>query len=447
MLHATVDAHNQLDTLWIMDMKVEFEEALSALDKIDFTSCSLDLLNVFETTIRYLGGFIAAYDLTDGKYPSLLAKATELGEMLYVAFDTPNRMPMTHWNFRKALAGEAQVADETVLIAEIGSLTLEFTRLSQLTGDPKYFDAVQRIMQPMDEQQQKTNLPGIWPVLINARTLNFTTGVWFSLGGMADSAFEYLPKQHMLLGGATEQYKNMYERSLAAMKEYLFYRPMLPDMNDILFPGQVISDGKTPLDHLQLEPQAQHLDCYLPGMVAIGAKLFQSDSDLAIAKKLVEGCLWGYEAGPNGMMPEIFHFVSCAHNQFCNWDERLYNQALTQSYEGRTPPPPEERMPGVTKIDDTRYILRPEAIESIFIMYRITGDTTYQDRAWKMFEDIIKHTKTNIAHAAVIDCTVKDPPLMDSMESFWLAETLKYFYLIFADEELVNLDHWVLNTG
>src|SRR4051794_25122301 len=66
---ASLENNVRLDTLWIMDMKPEFEEALSALDQIDFTSCSLELLNVFETTIRYLGGFIAAYDLTEGEYP------------------------------------------------------------------------------------------------------------------------------------------------------------------------------------------------------------------------------------------------------------------------------------------------------------------------------------------------------------------------------------------
>jgi len=175
-------------------MKPEFEEALAALDKIDFTTCSLDHLNVFETNIRYLGGFLAAHDLTAGKYPYLLEKATELGEMLYVAFDTPNRMPVTRWDFKKAMTGAPQVAPDTVLVAEIGSLTLEMTRLSQLTGDPKYFDAVQRIMHLMDEQQGKTKLPGLWPVIVDAEKLDFTKGHGFTLGGMADSAYEYLPK-------------------------------------------------------------------------------------------------------------------------------------------------------------------------------------------------------------------------------------------------------------
>ena len=175
-------------------MKDEFEEAIKSLDKIDFSTCSLEELNVFETTIRYLGGFLAAYDISGAKYPTLVHKAVEIGDMLYKAFDTPNRMPITRWNFTAAAEGAHQVAPSTILIAEIGSLTLEFTRLSQVSGDPKYYDAVQRIMDVFEEQQMNTKIPGLWPVVVDAERLDFTEQGFFTIGGMADSAFEYLPK-------------------------------------------------------------------------------------------------------------------------------------------------------------------------------------------------------------------------------------------------------------
>jgi mannosyl-oligosaccharide alpha-1,2-mannosidase len=63
-----------------------------------------------------------------------------------------------------------------------------------------------------------------------------------------------------------------------------------------------------------------------------------------------------------------------------------------------------------------------------------------------MFNTIIGHTLTDIAHAALRDCTVNNPPKEDRMESFWLAETLKYFYLIFSEADVVSLDEYVLNT-
>jgi mannosyl-oligosaccharide alpha-1,2-mannosidase len=92
---------DSLDTLWIMDLKKEFKEAVRSVGEIDFTRTDAKEINVFETTIRYLGGMLSAYDLSKGKYPLLLEKSLELGEMLYAAFDTPNRMPITRWTWRK----------------------------------------------------------------------------------------------------------------------------------------------------------------------------------------------------------------------------------------------------------------------------------------------------------------------------------------------------------
>lgn len=77
-------------------------------------------------------------------------------------------------------------------------------------------------------------------------------------------------------------------------------------------------------------------------------------------------------------------------------------------------------------------------------MYRITGDKKLQDDAWRMFQNIDKMTRTKHAHAAIEDVRNLKPIQMDYMESFWLAETLKYFYLIFSEPDLVNLDDYVL---
>lgn len=88
-----------LDTLWIMDMEEDFQKASLAIGEIDFTTTVRDDIPLFETTIRYLGGLLSAYDLSGGKYKVLLAKAIELGEVLMGAFDTPNRMPVTYYNW------------------------------------------------------------------------------------------------------------------------------------------------------------------------------------------------------------------------------------------------------------------------------------------------------------------------------------------------------------
>jgi len=88
---------DSLDTLWIMDLKEEFEISLVELRNVDFTHTEGCTINLFETTIRHLGGLLAAFDISGGKYFILVEKAVELAEMLYTAFDTPNRMPAPHY--------------------------------------------------------------------------------------------------------------------------------------------------------------------------------------------------------------------------------------------------------------------------------------------------------------------------------------------------------------
>lgn len=437
-----------------MGLEREFDESVGAANSIDFTKCALEELNVFETTIRYLGGLLSAYELSKGKYPALKDKALELGEMLYHSFDTPNRMPITRWKWEAAMKGQKQEASAFMLVAEIGSLSLEFTRLSQVTGDPKYYDAVQRITELFAAQQNRTNLPGMWPIVVDAKNKDLTSSYVFTLGGMADSAFEYLPKQHQLLNGADPAYESMYRQAIKTMKEHIFYRPMTPDNRDILLAGQVQSEERPPKATLEIEPGAQHLACFVGGMVGLGARLFSSPEDITIARKLVDGCLWAYETNTLGIMPEVMHTVGCPDQKTCAWDEARWHQSVLNAHpseaeKGATAAEiiaQHHLPPGVSSIDDTRYILRPEAIESVFYLYRLTGDTKLQDQAWQMFMDITKHTRTEWANAALNDCTVPDPPKDDRMESFWLAETLRYFYLIFADEELVSLDEYVLNT-
>ena len=92
---------DSLDTLWLMGLKEEFEEAVAAALTIDFTTSDTHTINVFETTIRYMGGFLGAYEVSGKKHPELLDKAVEVGELMMSAFDTPNRMPITRWNWAR----------------------------------------------------------------------------------------------------------------------------------------------------------------------------------------------------------------------------------------------------------------------------------------------------------------------------------------------------------
>jgi len=91
---------DSLDTLLIMNLTADFEQAVTAVANIDFGWTEDEEINVFETTIRYLGGLLAAYDLCGGRHGMLLEKATELAEFLLASFDTRVRMPVTRWPWR-----------------------------------------------------------------------------------------------------------------------------------------------------------------------------------------------------------------------------------------------------------------------------------------------------------------------------------------------------------
>ncbi|KAL2176602.1 glycoside hydrolase family 47 protein [Thermothelomyces heterothallicus CBS 202.75] len=655
---------DSLDTLWIMGLKDEFDEAVDAVRGIDFTTTPYrEEIPVFETIIRYLGGLVGAYDVTgnDPRYRVLLDKAVELAEILMGVFDTPNRLPILFYNWKPDYAERPKRASTSASVAELGSMSMEFTRLAQLTGQNKYYDAIARITDALEDLQNRENgtaIPGIFPERLDASGCNRTapppssssatpaggaatvqhgtddlkpalaghheaqspegsalgtdigniatgfrdgpqkrtdgprggdqtslnakelppnwdcaaqplTGTsWgtgsYSMGGSQDSTYEYFPKQYLMLGGLEPKYRTMHEKTVDAVKEYLLFRPMAEGDPDILFSAKAYSSDGT-ADKLTYEWEVTHLTCFLGGMFGLGGKIFDRQEDVEIAKKLADGCVWAYEVMPAGVMPEYARVLPCKSRDDCHYDQAAWYTALDSRAEQREaemeeyytklaewkeqveklkkedalrkqaeerarevesqskpaaetaqygdsgdfpaevtendktpapvplkrdvavssdnqgisnnqqpmrsdklvfPPAPmkpvthkqyvaqrieNERIPpGFVTLTDKRYLLRPEAIESVWYMYRITGDPSWQEKGWRMFEAVIGATRTEAGHSAIRDVTTKDPgnakDMEDNMESFWLAETLKYFYLLFETPDVISLDNWVLNT-
>jgi mannosyl-oligosaccharide alpha-1,2-mannosidase len=128
-------------------------------------------------------------------------------------------------------------------------LSLEFTRLSQLSGDLKFFDAIQRISKIFAEQQNNSSLPGLWPVYVNAVEQDFASGNEFSLGALADSLYEYMPKMYILLGGLCPEYGDMTRNFIDTAKKFLFFRPMNPQNEELLISGVArVAENRIHLD-------------------------------------------------------------------------------------------------------------------------------------------------------------------------------------------------------
>lgn len=474
-----------LDTLWIMDMRDEFDDAVKAVADIDFTTTPhRNDIPVFETIIRYLGGLLAAYDVSGGHkgpYKILLDKALELAEILMGVFDTPNRMPVLYYNWRPEYASQPHRASPSSSVAELGSMSMEFTRLAQLTGEDRFYDAVARITDAFEEWQRRgTALDGIFPQNVDAsgcnrtalnlkvaeeksraakeqarleaekeeeekavgyvpegsaaaataaagedgekagsaagsksrstteksgsagpafdspglalereqarakadqrkRGINASTTAdqipaligrdphagsrsaplkadgalaeWdcpaqglvsggygsdsYSMGGSQDSAYEYFPKQYLLLGGLEPKYRTMHEKTVKAVKKYLLYRPMIKDESrDLLFSARAYSYSATD-DSLSYDYEVTHLTCFLGGMFGLGGKIFGSDEDVEIGKKLADGCAWAYEIMPTGIMPESSVVMPCKSLDKCAWNETAWHEKMDPNHSWR----------------------------------------------------------------------------------------------------------------
>ena len=126
----------------------------------------------------------------------------------------------------------------------------------------------------------------------------------------------------------------MHLKTVAAVKKWLLYRPMVPGERDILFTAKATTAGKPDKD-LQLDYEVTHLTCFVGGMFALGGMIFDIPEDVEIAKKLADGCVWAYEATASGIMPETAMVVPCQSMTSCPWNETVWHQHLDPAYKWR----------------------------------------------------------------------------------------------------------------
>lgn len=204
LLMTPVDAY---DTMLLMGLGREAADAKRLiLDRLSFDH---DIsVQVFEVTIRLLGGLLSAYQM-DGD-EAFLGLASELGNRLLPAFDTPTGMPFRYVNLKTG-----RTSDPVSNPAEIGTLMLEFGTLSKLTGNPLYYDAAKRAVMELFRRRSRIDLVG--------STIDVRTGEWQDtlshVGGGIDSFYEYLLKSWRLFDD--EDFRDMWEASVQAVHRHL----------------------------------------------------------------------------------------------------------------------------------------------------------------------------------------------------------------------------------
>ena len=266
--------------------------------------------------------------------------------------------------------------------AEIGTLLLEFGTLGKLTGKPIYYDKAKHALVELYSRHSAIGLVG--------SSINVETGKWIDttshISGGIDSYYEYLLKSWLLFGD--KDCKKMWEASQKAVNKYL-----ADSTRTGLWYGQAdMNAGK------RISTQYGALDAFFPAVLA-------RSGDLERARRLQES---SYKMWTTfGIEPEVIDYTTM-------------------------------------KLVSPGYQLRPEIIESAYYLAYYTKDPRYQEMGSTFILGLVRYCKADAGFAALSDVETKSK--RDSMESYFLAETLKYLYLLFAPRETLDLNKVVFNT-
>jgi len=413
-----------LDTLKIMGFDAEFERAKDWVVAGEAGGLAFDRdcsVSAFEATIRVVGGLLAAADLAPASRPALVSRAEALAGRLLKAYDTPLGFPRSAVNLKTGAAttpswiGGGQAA----LLAEIGTVQLELLKLAEATGKRAYADAAERIVAELHARH-----PGAGLLPIYVRLEDAAASGPLTQGGMSDSYYEYLLKAWLLKGKSGRSaglYRDMW---VAAMDDTLARLVASHPADGRVYVGELAGGGG------KLVGKMEHLACFLPANLALGVLEGavtgdKADRYTAAAKGLTETCYRMYASQPTGLAPEHVTFGEGA--------------AMAPGRSARF------------------NLLRPETVEALVMLHRLTGEARYQDWGWELFTAFERVARVpSGGYSGVQDVTVGGGgggapavTLNDRQESFWLAETLKYFYLLFAPADTLPLSGpgaWVLNT-
>jgi hypothetical protein len=265
--------------------------------------------------------------------------------------------------------------------AEIGTLILEFGTLSKLTDNPVYFDTAKHALSAVYARRSTIGLVG--------ENINVDTGEWTNpashVGGAIDSYYEYLLKCDRLF--ADKDCAAMWRASTGPVNKYI-----ADEVNGRLWYGTVdMNTGR------RTGTTFGSLQAFFPAVLAMGG-------DLGRARRLQDSAfaMWTL----HGIEPEELDY-----------------RTMTVTAPG--------------------YQLRPEIVESAYYLYHYTRDPKYLEMGRRMFDDLVKYCRTDAGYTVLRSVVTKEQG--DRMHSFLLAETFKYFYLLFQPDA-IDFDAVVFNT-
>ena len=266
--------------------------------------------------------------------------------------------------------------------AETGTLMVEFGTLSKLTNKPVYYEKAKRALVETYKRRSPIGLVGT--------NINVETGKWTNTGSHIsaeiDSYYEYLWKCWALFGD--KDCREMWGESRQAINKYL-----ADEVDGSLWYGHAdMETGK------RTKTTYGALDAFFPGLLAVSG-------DVPRARRLQDSSFKMWQV--HGIEPEVMNYRTM-------------------------------------KVEHAGYPLRPEIVESTYILYQSTKDPKYLRMGEQMWKDFVRYCRTDTGYAHLKSVVTKEKS--DAMQSFVLAETFKYFYLLFAPDDTLDFRNVVFNT-
>ena len=436
---------DSLDTLMIMNLTSRLSHAR------DWVSTALNYdqdqeVNTFETTIRMLGGLLSAHYLST-TFPDLaplggvagseadqdvyLEKASDLADRLLGAYDSQSGVPFASVNLQSRKGVPSHADGGASSTAEAATLQLEMKYLAKLTGEKTYWDRAEHVMKAIDDNGVED---GLVPIFIYADSGTFR-GSNIRLGSRGDSYYgtrakgdagqadvsEYLIKQYLQTSKQEPVYLELWDQALAGVRKHLITYSKETNLTIL---GELPDGiGKA------LSPKMDHLVCFMPGTIALGATGGRTEEEarksgnwgpkqekeMKLARELTQTC-WGmYKVTRTGLAPEIAHFE--IH------DPPLMESDHVKPLDGLADDEDADwRSDFIIKSNDAHNLQRPETVESLFYMWRITKDERYRRWGWAMFKAFVEHTNVGggSGFTSLDNVNAIPAPHRDNMESFWL---------------------------
>jgi ER degradation enhancer, mannosidase alpha-like 2 len=266
--------------------------------------------------------------------------------------------------------------------AEVGTLLIEFGALSKLTGKPVYYDKAKRALVELYRRRSPIGLVG--------SGINVETGEWTDptshIDGGIDSYYEYLLKAWLLFNDA--DCEQMWKSSVEAINKYV-----ADEAATGCWYGQVdMNTGR------RTGTSFGALAAFFSGQLALAG-------DLDRARRLQDSSFKMWTT--YGVEPEAVDYKTM-------------------------------------KIVYNGYALRPEIVESAYYLHQRTNDPRYLEMGRIFLDSLIKYCRNDVGYSGLSDVQKKTQD--DRTESFFLAETLKYLYLLFAPADTIDLKTTVFNT-